>query len=171
MNLLAAYVRANLNRSQMKKVANQIAPLHTSETDTRHTHQTGNLIHAGDLIIDQKSRLVNLGSGIQQHLSEKEMLLLALLASHPGKVFTKNELIDQIWGKDVESGHHAVDSTIKRLRKKIEPVSGKHKHLLSSRGLGYRFVATDLDLPVGNILDVDMDSIEFTRSTADSNIE
>jgi DNA-binding response OmpR family regulator len=147
MNLLTAYVRANLNRREMMRALEQAGQYNAVEPGLNRSPQTDKLIHAGDLMIDKKSRLVHVGAGAYQQLSDKEMQLLTLMASNPGKVFSKNELIDKIWGEDVEFGHHAVDSTIKRLRKKIEPVPGKPKFLLNSRGLGYRFVVSSSDFP------------------------
>ena len=92
----------------------------------------------GNLIIDTESRIVKLGCNLLQ-LEEKEYLLLAFMACHSGQVFTRSQLLDTIWGYDINTLRHTVTSYINRLRKKIEPDFHNPLYLLSVKGGGYIF--------------------------------
>ena len=72
-------------------------------------------------------------------LSRKEFDLLTLLASHPGRVFDRQTLLDRVWGEDAYVDDRTVDVHIRWLREKIEPSPGKPQHLLTVRGVGYKF--------------------------------
>jgi DNA-binding response OmpR family regulator len=72
------------------------------------------------------------------HLRPKEFGLLALLASHPGRAYTRQELLDRVWGKGHESGVRTVDVHIRWLRKKVEADPERPVHLVTVRGVGYR---------------------------------
>lgn len=72
-------------------------------------------------------------------LSRKEFDLLALLASHPGRVFDRQTLLDRVWGEDAYVDDRTVDVHIRWLREKIEPEPGKPQFLLTVRGVGYKF--------------------------------
>ncbi len=73
------------------------------------------------------------------HLRPKEFGLLAVLASHPGRVFTRRELLDRVWGHGHPSGSRTVDVHVRWLRSKIETEPGSPIHLVTARGTGYRF--------------------------------
>lgn len=73
------------------------------------------------------------------HLRPKEFGLLALLASHPGRVFTRRELLDRVWGPEHPTGSRTVDVHIRWLRSKIEPDPNLPVRLVTARGAGYRF--------------------------------
>ena len=77
------------------------------------------------------------------HLRPKEFGLLALMASHPGRAYTRHELLERVWGKGHESGARTVDVHVRWLRKKIEADPERPAHLVTVRGVGYR-----LDPPV-----------------------
>lgn len=71
-------------------------------------------------------------------LPQKEFLLLYKLLSYPGKIFTRIELMDEIWGQDSETGWETVTVHVGRLRKRFE---GWHEfEIVSVRGLGYKAV-------------------------------
>jgi DNA-binding response OmpR family regulator len=72
-------------------------------------------------------------------LSRKEFDLLTLLASHPGRVFDRQTLLDRVWGEDAYVDDRTVDVHIRWLREKIEPTPGKPQFLLTVRGIGYKF--------------------------------
>ena len=72
-------------------------------------------------------------------LSPKEFELLALMASNPGKSYTRNQLLSMIWGYDFDGYEHTVNSHINRLRAKIEPNMNKPTYILTSWGVGYKF--------------------------------
>jgi DNA-binding response OmpR family regulator len=90
------------------------------------------------LIIDREKREARLKEA-PLGLSRKEFDLLALLASHPGRVFDRQTLLDRVWGEDAYVDDRTVDVHIRWLREKIEPTPGKPQHLLTVRGVGYKF--------------------------------
>ena len=77
-------------------------------------------------------------AGTTQVLPQKEFLLLYKLLSYPGKVFTRIQLMDEIWGMDSETGWETVTVHIGRLRKRFE--GWEEFRIESVRGLGYRAV-------------------------------
>ena len=78
--------------------------------------------------------------GDQVHLPRKEFELLELLMENAGRVLTRETLIDRIWGPDYFGDTRTLDVHIKRLRAKCEEDPHTPKHLLTIRGLGYKFV-------------------------------
>jgi len=91
----------------------------------------------GDVIIDYDSLTVS-KNGVVQELPQKEFMLLYKLLSYPGKIFTRIELMDEIWGNDSESGWETVTVHIGRLRKRFE--GWEEFEIESVRGLGYKAV-------------------------------
>jgi DNA-binding response OmpR family regulator len=90
------------------------------------------------LLIDREKREARLKDETL-NLSRKEFDLLTLLASHPGRVFDRQTLLDRVWGEDAYVDDRTVDVHIRWLREKIEPTPGKPQHLLTVRGVGYKF--------------------------------
>ena len=72
-------------------------------------------------------------------LTAKEFDLLSFLASHPGRVFSRGQLLAQVWGYDHDGYEHTVNSHINRLRSKIEPDPAKPQHILTVWRVGYKF--------------------------------
>jgi DNA-binding response OmpR family regulator len=91
----------------------------------------------GDVTLDYNSFTVKKGNEIQE-LPQKEFLLLYKLLSYPGKIFTRIQLMDEIWGNDSESGWETVTVHIGRLRKRFE--GWDEFEIKSVRGLGYKAV-------------------------------
>lgn len=96
----------------------------------------------GDLVIETSNRKVLL-KGDRIDLTPKEFDLLYLLASHPGKTYTREQLLNLLWGYQYNGYEHTVNSHINRLRTKIESDVSRPKYILTSWGIGYRF--NDLD--------------------------
>ena len=94
-------------------------------------------ITIGDVVLDYDSLSVA-GHGQTQVLPQKEFLLLYMLLSYPGKIFTRIQIMDEIWGNESESGWETVTVHIGRLRKRFE--GWPEFELQSVRGLGYRAV-------------------------------
>ena len=91
----------------------------------------------GEVVIDYDSLTVTRGDEVQE-LPQKEFLLLYKLLSYPGKIFTRIQLMDEIWGTDSETGWETVTVHIGRLRRRFE---GWHEfEIVSVRGLGYKAV-------------------------------
>ena len=75
-------------------------------------------------------------------LPKKEFYLLYKLLSYPKQIFTRRQLMDEIWGMDAESDERTVDVHIKRLREKIEADPANPAYILTRRGAGYYFSVT-----------------------------
>jgi two-component system alkaline phosphatase synthesis response regulator PhoP len=93
----------------------------------------GNTIQVGDLMIDKEKFLVNYQEK-DITLAKKEFELLALLASRPGRVFLRNEILSQVWGTDVIVGDRTIDVHIRKIRQKLEVDC-----ITTVKGVGYKF--------------------------------
>jgi DNA-binding response OmpR family regulator len=92
----------------------------------------------GELTIDPVKRKVGL-RGDRVELTVKEFDLLWLLASNPGKTFTRKELLQKVWGYAFSGYEHTITSHINRLRLKLEKDLNHPKYILTAWGSGYRF--------------------------------
>jgi DNA-binding response OmpR family regulator len=104
----------------------------------QETHPTPPVIRREDLEIDLDKRKVMLDD-VRIELSPREFELLALLASNPGKSYSRKRLLSLVWGYDFEGYEHTVNSHINRLRGKIEKDVSNPKFILTTWGVGYRF--------------------------------
>ena len=103
------------------------------------TPTSTNGIRLGNLYIDMDSRIVTAGNQ-QIDLTFKEFELLAALAKHPNRVFTRDQLFAQVWGSDFLGESRTVDVHVRYLREKLEANPSQPKHILTVRGVGYRLV-------------------------------
>ena len=94
-------------------------------------------IVVGDVVLDYDSLTVCRGEEIQE-LPQKEFMLLYKLLSYPGKIFTRIQLMDEIWGAESETGWETVTVHVGRLRKRLE--GWAEFEIVSVRGLGYKAV-------------------------------
>jgi two-component system response regulator RegX3 len=94
----------------------------------------------GDLRLDPDRRELTV-RGEPVHLPKKEFDLLELLMENSGRVVTRETLIDRVWGSDYFGDMRTLDVHIKRLRAKTEEDPADPQHLLTVRGVGYKFVA------------------------------
>lgn len=90
------------------------------------------------LEINIENRVVIIG-GAGVELTAKEFDLLAQFAAHPGKVYSRKQLLDLVWGYQHDDYEHTVNSHINRLRSKIEPDPTRPEYLLTVWGVGYKF--------------------------------
>lgn len=97
-------------------------------------------IRCGDLLVDI-SRHDALLRDEELGLTATEFLLLLTLASNPGRVLTRRQLLDSVWGYRYDGYEHTVNSHINRLRNKLEPNPKKPRFILTVRGVGYKFSA------------------------------
>lgn len=119
-----ARVKAIFRRMEMMQGSTEHAPIQ----QLKH----------GALHIDIDKRKVT----IEQEridLTPKEFDLLVLLASHPGKSYSREQILRLVWGFEFEGYEHTVNSHINRLRAKIEPNISKPSYILTTWGIGYRF--------------------------------
>ncbi len=98
-----------------------------------------NIIVCGDVRLDRANRSVKIGKREIQ-LKRREMTLLEILASRPGKVFSKEELLDQLFGFEEAAGPNAIELYVGRLRKKLERAKAR---IVTLRGVGYQLLADD----------------------------
>jgi DNA-binding response OmpR family regulator len=96
------------------------------------------LIRAGELSIDLERHEVAVG-GRSAALTAKEFELLTFFAQHPGRVFTRTQLLDKVWGYGHDGYEHTVNSHINRLRTKIEADPARPQHILTVWSVGYKF--------------------------------
>jgi len=96
------------------------------------------VIESDHFYLDVNKRIVK-SYGRQVELSPKEFDMLVLLASHPGKTYSRSDLLNQVWGVDFEGFEHTVNSHINRLRSKIEKNMNDPEFILTTWGVGYKF--------------------------------
>ncbi len=94
----------------------------------------------GDLVVDAAAGEVR-KAGVTVALTPRELRLLTLLASNPGRVFPREELIDRALGDDFQGFDRTVDAHVKNLRQKIEADPRRPRYVLTVHGTGYRFRA------------------------------
>jgi len=91
----------------------------------------------GDLeIIPDEGKVTR--SGVELHLTKTEFRLLCELAQNPGRVFSRESLLDKVWGYDYFGDGRLVDVHVRRLRTKVETDAANPRHVVTVRGLGYR---------------------------------
>ena len=96
------------------------------------------ILENGDLRMDCDNRRVSV-AGKEINLTSKEFELLELLATHPGKVYSRSMLLQTVWGKDYPGDVRTVDVHIRRLREKVEPNASEPVYVQTKWGVGYYF--------------------------------
>jgi two-component system phosphate regulon response regulator PhoB len=94
------------------------------------------------MVIDPAAHSVSI-CGRPVELSALEFKLLYYLASHPGMVFSRDRLLDSVWGNDRTVTPRSVDVYIRRIREKIEAMPQEPAYVQTVHGVGYRFVTSD----------------------------
>lgn len=119
---LAARVKANLRK-------HTIPEENSSKVD-------GNTIKIKDIVLDlEKYIIIKRNNAID--LTMKEFEVLKLLASNPGQVFTREQILKNVWGYDYYGDLRSVDVTVRRIREKIEDNTAEPKYIITKRGIGY----------------------------------
>ncbi len=114
---LIARIKATLRRSHLQKKSNKI-------------------LICGDLKLDLDEMLLN-KKGVEIELTFREFSLLAYLLKNAGHVFSREKLLEEVWGFDYLGDERTVDVTIRRLREKIEDNPGNPSYICTRRGVGY----------------------------------
>lgn len=127
MKELMARVKANIRRSDYGK-----------EPIEKEPEDDGDVMRFGALVIDNK-RVEVRRDGQPIDITLREYELLKFLASAPGEVFSREQLLKDVWGYDYYGDVRTVDVTVRRLREKVEDDSGIPKYILTKRGVGYYF--------------------------------
>lgn len=108
----------------------------------KHSGDEPTEIRASGIVIDEASYTARV-NGTPLNLTYKEFELLRFLAAHPARVFTREQLLSEVWGYDYFGGTRTVDVHVRRLRAKL----GDLENLIGTvRNVGYRFAAADLDV-------------------------
>ncbi|MBI5284713.1 MAG: response regulator transcription factor [Chloroflexi bacterium] len=102
------------------------------------TGEAGQIV-IGDVELDARGRAVH-RAGRAIALKPKEFDLLFFLARNPGQVFTREQLLEHVWGYEFFGGSRTVDVHVRWLREKLETEPGHPEHLLTVRGVGYKLV-------------------------------
>lgn len=103
----------------------------------KNTDENEGQISRGDLLIDLNRFQVYV-RGEETELTPKEFELLRVLATHPGKVFSRDELLERIWGYEYVGDTRTVDVHVRHLRQKIEKDPSNPEYVETLRGIGYR---------------------------------
>ena len=119
-NELAARVKASLRRTTM------------------NTEVKEPTVQVGDLFVDFNSNRVMLANR-EVMLSDTEYRLLSYLARNAGRIVTRDQILERIWGEEYSGEDHLLHVTIGRLRQKLEDPARKPKYILTRRGIGYSF--------------------------------
>ena len=121
---LVARVKAQLRRASLSA--------------SQENASDSSVIRCGEMSIDREKRLVSIGTK-SLDLTAKEFDLLLHFATHPGRVYSRMQLLDQVWGYGHEGYEHTVNSHINRLRAKVEEDPAKPRYILTVWGVGYKF--------------------------------
>lgn len=129
MREVLARVKAQLRRMDLAE-----QHILTSQEEQERSH----LLEVGDLVIDTEAYEARL-NGEEINLTLREFELVSFLAAHPGQVFSREELLEKVWGYQYFGDVRTVDVTVRRTREKLEPDQGQFQYLLTKRGVGYYF--------------------------------
>ena len=110
------------------------ALLRRARTDDAHPYR----IHVGDLEVIPEEGVVRHGGG-EVHLTRTEFRLLVELATADGRVLSREDLLERVWGYDYFGDGRLVDVHVRRLRTKVEPDPANPRYVTTVRGMGYKF--------------------------------
>lgn len=125
--------------SMPELVARVRALLRRAEAMAQSARLDAGAIELGRLHLDPLAR-VAVHDGVELDLTPREFDLLLFFARHPGQVFARTELLDQVWGYSHDGYEHTVNTHINRLRNKIEADPANPRHILTVWGRGYKLV-------------------------------
>ncbi len=114
------------------------AVMRRTNTTATPQPQSNSVLSFENLLIDVEKRKI-IVNGERIELSPKEFELLVLMASNPGRNYSRSELLNMIWGYNFEGYEHTVNSHINRLRAKIESDMANPTYILTTWGVGYKF--------------------------------
>lgn len=124
-------------RELMARVRNLLRRSHRAPSAAADA-SPADILRSGDLEIDSVSHIVRLNGELLE-LKPREFDLLALLAKNKARAFTRDQILERLWGHDYYGDSRTVDVHIRWLREKIEPQPSKPVRIVTIRGVGYRF--------------------------------
>ena len=119
--------------ARVKAILRRVDSMKENEDEEKY-----DIIRAGEMVIDVEKRLMTL-NGSSVDVTTKEFDLLLHFARNPGRVYTRSQLLDKVWGYGHEGYEHTVNSHINRLRAKIEENPARPRYILTVWGVGYKF--------------------------------
>ncbi len=122
---LTARVKANLRRTSI-------------DTAPKPVENESTIISSGDLVINVERYEVSKNDTVLE-ITLREFELLKFLATQPEKIFTREKLLENVWGYEYYGDVRTVDVTVRRLREKIEDDPSLPKYIITKRGVGYYF--------------------------------
>jgi len=151
--ILAVIVPELLQNNMSPAAIDDFAVTHAESSELRARVQrlmrvnpeSGEILRRGDLAINTSTCEVSLGGRLIE-LTFKEYTLLKFLANNPGRVHTREVLLDKVWGYDYFGGDRTVDVHVRRVRSKIEDAN--HAFIDTVRNIGYRFRKDSQSIPV-----------------------
>lgn len=112
-------------------------------TGPRLTETATNSVHVGPLTVDPARHEVHLGA-VALELTALEFELLHTLARHAGRVLSREQLLEQVWGYDYHGDLRTVDAVVKRLRLKLRQAAPHNEIIVTVRGIGYKLPDNDV---------------------------
>lgn len=118
-------------KARIKAIMRRIVPNNKEESLT-------SIIDSGDISLNLENRRFYL-RGEEINLTGKEFDMIYLFVNNPGKVFSRDALLNEVWGSDYPGDTRTVDVHIRRLREKIEPNPGEPRYIHTKWGMGYYY--------------------------------
>ncbi|MSP92676.1 MAG: response regulator transcription factor [Myxococcales bacterium] len=100
---------------------------------------TDQIVLVGGAAVDAQRHVVRARNGEEADLSDKELSLLLLLARNPGKVLTRADILEEVWGMDASPTERTIDNFVVKIRRWVEGEPDHPKHVITVRGWGYRY--------------------------------
>ncbi|MBO4495261.1 MAG: response regulator transcription factor [Clostridiales bacterium] len=122
-------------REVLARVKAQLRKVERSANDSSSKE---NVIRIGELEIDKAAYQIRRG-GVDVALTFREFQLVLFLAENAGQVFSREALLEHVWGYEYFGDVRTVDVTVRRTREKLEPDQNNYKYILTKRGVGYYF--------------------------------
>jgi DNA-binding response OmpR family regulator len=126
----------------VRELQARIKALLRRKRDALQAEQAPRNLRVGELEIDVRAREVHL-AGAPVHLTAREFDLLVQFARNPGRVYSRAQLLDLVWGQGFDGFEHTVNSHINRLRGKIEPDPAQPRYIHTVWGVGYKLVSPE----------------------------
>jgi two-component system alkaline phosphatase synthesis response regulator PhoP len=124
-------------RELVARVKARLRRTHRGEGKTGEAQAEGRMDY-GRMLIDEERFAVYI-DGVKQEFTLKEFELIRFLARYPGKVFSREQLLEQVWGYDYAGDSRTVDVHIRHIRQKLEQLPRGDQIIETVRGVGYRF--------------------------------
>ncbi|MDR0930907.1 MAG: response regulator transcription factor [Clostridiales bacterium] len=132
---LMARVKANLRRTSIIK--------DDENPSTSHTISNANILKQGDITMDLQRYIITKAGDVID-LTLREFELLRFLITRPESIFTREELLEKVWGYEYYGDVRTVDVTVRRLREKLEIDPSNPRYIVTKRGMGYFFVPNEV---------------------------